>query len=351
MNITADQKTMLALAYCADLNLTGRDSKAAPDEVYRGIVGGLQVMNGKIGAHWKLCWGPVLYSFSPPSVPSGREIDNIMFVAQDGTNPHYAVAIAGTDYKSLWDWILEDLLVKDMKAWPCRNPPSPAPRVSLSTFIGLDILRGAVPNGRTPLGEPFPGTGQTLIQFLASVPQDEPITVSTTGHSLGGALAPTLALYLKDELAQWNPSQNATVLPYAFAGPTPGDAAFAAYFNSQFPAGMSRIWNGLDIVPHAWDVAHLQEIPTLYGTIDGKPPVHEISTIVGDLVKSLGKNDYAPLTGALSAFSGPQQWGTPTTTDAFFKEAKYQHMQAYWIWGGIHDWHWPKPLKPRIPTA
>ena len=347
MNITADQKTMLALAYCADLNLTGGDSKAAPDEVYRGILGGLQVMNGKIGAHWKLCWGPVIYSFSPPSVPSGREIDNLMFVAQDGTNPHYAVAIAGTDYKSLWDWILEDLLVKETKAWPCRNPPSPAPRVSLSTFIGLDILRHASPKGTTPLGQPFPGTGQTLLQFLASVPQDEPITVSTTGHSLGGALAPTLALYLKDELAQWNRSGNATVSPYAFAGPTPGDGAFAAYFQTQFPNGMSRIWNGLDIVPHAWDVPQLQEIPTLYGT----PAVPKVANTVADLVKSVQKDDYAPLNDAPPAFSGPQQWGTPTTEDAFFKEAIYQHTLAYWIWGGIHDWHWPKPPKPRIPTG
>src|SRR5262245_1838210 len=74
-----------------------------------------------------------------------------------------------------------------------------------------------------------------LMTFLAMrAAAGPPLEVIVTGHSKGGALAPAVALWLKDALdsgredESWDPSRRARVRCHAFAGPTPGNEAFAA---------------------------------------------------------------------------------------------------------------------------
>ncbi|MEI9928175.1 MAG: hypothetical protein WDN44_11360 [Sphingomonas sp.] len=82
-----------------------------------------------------------------------------------------------------------------------------------------------------------PRTGVTLKAYLDSV-ADPAETLIFTGHSLGGALAPTLALLLYPappasptaNVARW---ANIFILPTA--GPTPGTQAIADLFAAAYP--------------------------------------------------------------------------------------------------------------------
>ena len=336
MDITPIQRTMLTLAFCADSDFANPymgDCKSATAS-YDDIKSKLALLNEDTGKSWDVVWGPALYSFA---FNLGRHIDNAIFVVRNGTTNEYAVAVAGTDARSLADWLFEDYMVHKTVAWPFAAPSDPAPRISHATSTGLNILLNLMPCGE------LPGGGKQLITFLGTVVNDQPTTVYTTGHSLGGALSPTLALALQDLRSQWDPNGMATVLPFAFAGPTPGDAAFAAYFRSRFANPMQRIWNDLDIVPHAWDVAQLKQIPTLYGA----PGPFDIRTIVGAQILRVQNDNYAPLNDAPPAFSGPliPVSSEGSASDAFLAQAVCQHVCAYLRWANIEHWFpgCPKP--------
>jgi len=75
----------------------------------------------------------------------------------------------------------------------------------------------------------------------------EPLEVYTTGHSLGGGLAPLCALALKRTL---KPS-TVNLKVYSIAAPKIGNEAFAEYYHQQIGEGMSyRVENWFDPVPN-----------------------------------------------------------------------------------------------------
>jgi Lipase (class 3) len=85
-----------------------------------------------------------------------------------------------------------------------------------------------------------------------------------TGHSLGGALAPLYSLYLEDTKPGWNASELASIRCLATAGQTPGDEDFSKYYGERLASSTCRVWNSMDIVPHAFQKNTLAEIPALY---------------------------------------------------------------------------------------
>src|SRR5262249_460381 len=145
----------------------------------------------------------------------------------------------------------------DLMNWPPGTAPGPTgPRISESTSIGLQVLLGM--EGSTANGP------QSLLAFLKSQATNA-INVCVTGHSLGGCLAPTLALYLKEQRAAWDVSGESNVSTISFAGPTAGNSAFAAYSDSQFGGGpyppnwdeslgttCDAVRCDLDVAPLAW---------------------------------------------------------------------------------------------------
>lgn len=89
--------------------------------------------------------------------------------------------------------------------------------------------------------------------------------LSVTGHSKGGAISLAVATWLidtqhdrgrKEQL--WDMSGKSTVEAYAFAGPTPGNRAFADHAKGRLPC--RRVMNSLDIVPLAWARADLLKV-------------------------------------------------------------------------------------------
>ncbi len=225
---------------------------------------------GFIG-QWDLVWGPVVFEAEHPdgSVYDGVA-DNTMFVAQrsSGGTTTYVVAIAGTNPVSWYGWFFEDFDVYKSVAWASvldgnfsgeRSDDKTTPRVSQGTATGLSALL-----------QMSDGTKGTLLEFLGgitSAASSAGTEIAVTGHSLGGALSASLALYLADKqgvAGGWDANRRAVVSALPSAGATPGNAPFALHYDEVLGTRTNRIWNGIDIVPHAWELDMLNAAPHLY---------------------------------------------------------------------------------------
>ncbi len=221
---------------------------------------------------WETIWGPIVFQHdtSKPSVA-----DNTMYVAKrtDTASPEYVVAIAGTNPDSWYGWLVEDFTLVPMVAWPYASFSGTPPKISQGTHTGIGILFNMVSGG------------QTLTQLLTSLTSSASAAFPLwfTGHSLAGALSPTLALALADQQGQsgnWDPNSRAQISVLPTAGPTPGDQNFSTYYGQRLGGTTSRFWNGLDIVPHAWQLSMIAEIPEIYApNIQASTAINAVSAI------------------------------------------------------------------------
>lgn len=160
---------------------------------------------------------------------------------------------------------------------------------------------------------------------VAAESAERPLEVVVTGHSKGGALAPALALWLAEAARsgvpaeRWDVSGNARVSCHAFAGPTPGNGAFAARIESVLGSNHRHLRNMNDIVTHAWQDDELRQIPGLYGSRSG--PFAPLITAIADGVRQIG---YRQVTTGVRRFPGKLVTARP-----FGLEFVHQHMDAY----------------------
>lgn len=255
-----DQQILFSLNSIANAP-SGRHGTVAELESY-----GTEVLNcvfadpGIIAliGEWQLVWGVSVFQAENSDVA-----DNAMYVAQNKSNPsEFVVAISGTNPISAYGWIVEDLTINPPVAWPYGNAGATAGQITQGTNVGLNNLLNVLQSN-----------GQTLLPFLAGeVSQsNSPLSITVTGHSLGGALSPVTALALKDTQGisagqpnSWDPDSTASISVLPSAGPTPGNVTWRDYYDESLGGTTDRIWNAIDIVPHAWQVSMLEAIPTLY---------------------------------------------------------------------------------------
>ncbi len=312
---------------------------------------------------WSVVWGPAVFT-----MPGALYQDNMMFVVQNQADKtQFAIAIRGTNFVSDLDWLMEDLDILQLISWPpalfgaAKNGTANTGAISESTSIDLQILlamKSRMPNGDETC----------LLKFLQRMTPQFPtgISLCVTGHSLGGCVAGTLALYLKENQTYWDATKNSLVCCITFAAPTAGNADFATYSDGQF-ADQSKQFPGwdqtlrtnfdavrctLDVAPMAW-----QTYSVVITGSDSYPPLLNIykptlyfynayggtalSSALTDLICPTLKGIMAPLnyqqvvagaTPLTGTFQGdpPAYWDYLSVyLEAFYAQAKYQHGSSY----------------------
>lgn len=325
-------QVMLSLAFLSYLGFYETSfGVQASDRTFQSIAKGLKT-SACLKGEWELAWGPAMYR-----LPLTVFDENLMFVARNTRERgRYAIVIRGTNPLSITNWLLQDFNVVVQTPWPyAGKTPGLTPKLSKGTARGLQALQDMKPN------RGLPGADVRLYQFLADEiarNSSERITISVTGHSLGGALAPAVALWLADtqqrsddpESPPWDPKRRCTIDVCSFAGPSAGNADFAAYYDQKLGASTRRIWNKYDVVPHGWITTALQNLPQLYQPI---APDLLMSAVLWSAHRLAQGGDYkhvsqdVPMAGAI----------VPLLKD-YGAQMIYQHTAAYpQLFGLFHE--------------
>jgi hypothetical protein len=175
--------------------------------------------------------------------------------------------------------------------------------------------------------------GVGLVAFLKAAVEETKgdVEIVVTGHSKGGGLATTFALWLAEtqgaaaaEIDRWDPDERAIVHCWSFAGPTAGNAAFATRSNGKIGDRCHRIVNDFDIVPHAWAVDAIGAIPTLY---DDRvvAPIDALPFLAKAVTATTNHLGYTHVGNHLTTLPGELDPLRPI----FFDQMIYQHMEAY----------------------
>lgn len=247
-----------------------------------------------MGNDWQMLWGPVVFSNNPGT--NSTVADNVMALFYSPNQKAYVVAIAGTNLDSAYGWLMEDFDVTDTTLWSTVmgssfKIPSSYTNAAISngSLNGLNALIGMQAGSTSMIS--------ALTTSLNGLPAGSQVQVCVSGHSLGGALCPVMALYLHDlqQLSNnWNAKGYVTkITATPTAGPTPGEVNFAAYYSyqcsqnvkGQASLGYTSVYNTLDIVPHSWQKDELAQIPGLYsGNIPAENSIGAIT--VGAFVRA-----------------------------------------------------------------
>lgn len=274
------QTFCLSMLTCLSFNITGHSTEAITTK-FRTLVENVlrnEATKQLIGT-WNLVWGPVVYA---DAFIGAKASVNSVFIAVPEDHPEQAVvAIAGTNGISLFSWMIEDFNVREKVAWP-YGQTALQPHLSKGIAFGLAKLQAlAEPAGKD-------GGALTVRDYLRAKPGLTDVMV--TGHSLGGALAAAYSLYLDDTRAEWDPAQRIALQCLDTAGQTPGDADFSRYFGARLGAATRRIWNRMDVVPHAFHPETLGRIPTLY--VPNIASSKRVEKFIANLRRETSGNDY-----------------------------------------------------------
>lgn len=282
------------------------------DAELKGLFEGAIARSPTVQGQWEIVWGPATFV-----APKGATAANMMFVVQSTASPDtYAVVIRGTNMSAVID-LIEDIGVANLAPWTFGAPAPLKPRYAGGYAAALAILANMRPAANVP------GAGLTLRSFLDGLTAAGPIQLLTTGQSLGGGLAPTLALWLQNtQGADWDRNKVATISTYTYAGPSAGDQDFATWSDSCIGANTFRITNSLDVPPLTWNSVTMATAPALYGDISLQGLAQVMIDAQLKLVEGRGytqiRADQPALTGALN----------PDKTD-WFSQMLYQHVYGY----------------------
>jgi len=278
----------------------------------------LQILRPQIG-RWRVVWGPAIYRIVPLGIA-----DNTMVVLENDAGERF-VSIAGTHPLSLFAWFIEDFQVDEMFPWLEGDAP-PGAMIAEGTLAGLRALQGMVPPAAVP------GAHTTLRDFLSTTPR--PTTIA--GHSLGGALAPVLGLWLSDTRSHWDPQHQVSLDVWAYASPAPGNPAFARHLNAQLGDGLHRVANQLDVVPSGWQVDELARLKALYAPDIERSPLWD--SIIDITIAATNGQRFAQIDESPMILEGTLDMGRVGGRSALtdiITQLLYQHTAAYFALTGV----------------
>ena len=318
---THDEKVIAQLSFLSNhvSSLLGPDLE---DELYKLILSYFEKNQSQMGK-WEIAWGPAVVQLTTDCFAV-----NAIYVAHSLDRPSwYVISVAGTNPSSLFDWLVEDLLVREQVPWIYALLSAPDAKISLGTAVGLVILQNAKPSGDRP------HAGQGLRHFLSGLPSGQ-IELNVTGHSSGGALAPTLALWLKDIQWFWNPAGNVEITAMPSAGPSAGNRAFAHY--SDQTLATIRFVNALDVTPHAWNEQTLGQLRNLYAPSIPEDPL--MDALIGWAMQAAAAGDYLSVQPGSPPIPSEinQEIIDPNRPPFnYFVQWAYQHVEAYMKYFGL----------------
>lgn len=327
-----EEMYLLAVASNAGAGCTVSDEDNRPDKVTRCVAHEVNswLEEFSLIPRWQVVWGPAVYVANigghtlTDACPA-----NVMFAAYEAEHSSYFISVAGTNGAAPYD-LEEDFRVRVMQPWPYAAPGSRPGKISEGSHLGLNILQEMTPG----VGQ---HQGETLQQYLSRALRDakRPVNVITGGHSLGGALSPLVALWLRDTQEQWDPRR---VVPEdgfycrRSAGPTPGDKEFAAYYDGRLP-GTTSLVNNLDVVTKFWD--KLGEIESLYEPAGVQAPP-QVKALVRAFERQIEGHTYTqPGYGKRQYIAPATAINTSLITEQgadcknFMRQMGYQHVLAY----------------------
>ena len=332
---STEAKINLTLAYV--LNSATIDDQGNPirypdpSVVQENIV--RRVKQSTYAKDFTLTWGPsVILDQGTTKADSKGYSANVTAIFK-GPSGDYRVVTSGTNPLSDFDVTEED---NDIVQTALSGLISSAPwdaSISKGAMAGAkDILQGIIPLG-----------GRLLGYLTHHASNGGRVTI--VGHSLGGALASVLALYLKAELPA------AKIGCFTFAAPTAGNQQFADYFDKIMKGLSTRIFNSKDIVPNSWDANTITNDKNIYEKeIDTPKDLKDkIDKILG-LLKFLNYRQPSEgeqmLTGAVNSelilHDGKD----------FDRQAGYQHIDAYIALLGLASGDiWVPPVREAMEPA
>ena len=239
MTTYTDTQIMMTLAAFTADGAAARPSGETPAQqaarIGQGITAQLALTDLATSGDWTLTWVGLTQSGA-----------NLAYIAQgpddsDG-NSVYSLILRGTVMGNPID-TMQDMQVGLWLPFAAGGTTGNVSQGAMAAFT--DIVMGT--------------------ELLTQIQTCAPYTLYVVGHSLGGAMATTVALFLQ-QLVSAGTLSITSIFPYTFAAPTAGDATFASWFDSQFPGAVCT-YNKYDLVPNAW--ATLKSLPWDY--LIGRP--------------------------------------------------------------------------------
>jgi hypothetical protein len=279
---------------------------------------------GEMLPQQEIVWGPAVHQPRPELPGSDSKLtDALVFICRDFDTGDYSVVLRGTNTVSATEWLFQDFMVRNQVPWlkVQAGPAPPDALVSEGTATAVALRRDLRPE----TGEK--GEGTSLEDELVGLIERSQgrCVMRFTGHSLGGLLAPVMALWLVDHLDQIHRDDLTAKLDlevYSYAAPTAGNRAFSAYLESRIHA-IRRYASPLDIAPMAWDESNMAGMPSTY-----EPGIRMqgLTRSLYDLCRNLARGKgYAQPGPCISVPSRV----VLTRGGLFLLEAAYQHAAPY----------------------
>ncbi|KAI2773234.1 hypothetical protein F4815DRAFT_488356 [Daldinia loculata] len=300
---------------------------------------------------WSISWGPRVFKEKPDESEGGP--DNVWFAAIDHTQKVCAVAIAGTAANSISD-LWQDFNVGAVvdfedwvESWSSQGIPKPKEDHSQKDPSRSYCAKGTCDGTWNVLSNPSTAvnSGLRVDEYLQQLDSD--YTIVFTGHSLGGALAPTSAL----GLAQSKIGCRNTVKVLPSAGVSPGNDVFAKKYSEVFAKDPlsskdykvynTDFYNIYDIVPQAWSTnpdhdRNLNNILKILQCSDDFKPKAEQLVSVAQFLATKSHVLYTPLPG--QSFVGcPPPIDPIESWDQVGEHSSQHHVLAYWDELGIAE--------------
>lgn len=322
---------------------SGESVASQRDRIFNAIQAQLQSGSLATGSNWDITW-----------LGLTDDRANLAYIALDPTDAMLALVLRGTIGGSPID-SAEDLDVGTL--------------LPFADGGGGNISQGSMEAFTEIVNVVDPATGLSLYDALQQqLITREHLTLYVTGHSLGGAMATTLALYLDRQ--PWT-QPPAGIFVYTFAAPTAGDVPFATQFNHVFPQlstlgpnptrGYVGTWNQYDVVPSAW-----WNLLSKQGNIENPNPVEDFFPAPGPFtspaVKTIIKQMYEKTAGNVYAHPALDPALNPTyethydtngksSIACWLAELGYQHANNTYLGLILNEENQSAPLIPSLTPA